>query len=414
MAKDLFGLEKEGKIRESRIRDIFTPHMPIESFDLFFGRQDEVKRIIQQIGTPGQHSLLYGDRGVGKSSLANIATQLLIKKFTKGKLYTKRCGTEDTFASILDDTLTDLGLDINIESVTFVESDERRVGISHIIDAGGKSSSTTQKTFKSKALTPSRVSEYLADKHGLLYIDEFDRIPNSKDKHSIAELIKLLSDCNSPFKILVVGIAKTATELIGAHASVQRCLKETKLNRMDDKELTDIVIKGALQAKLKFMDDVTRKIVRLSSGYPHFTHLLALKCAEYAIANDLTAISMQVLEKAIQDATNDAEGSLKDKYDHAIRSFSSDVYKDILLAAALIRKEEFKAREWREMYYEITNKAIKQSALNNYLQRLVSNDETCIVVRLAKGVYRFTDPRMPSYVQITNAARADVINTILK
>ncbi|MEK7206277.1 MAG: ATP-binding protein, partial [Pseudomonadota bacterium] len=75
MAKnDLFGLERESKIEKSGIRKIFTPHKPVESSDFFFGRQKEVQKLIEQLNTPGQHSLLYGDRGVGKSSLANVVT----------------------------------------------------------------------------------------------------------------------------------------------------------------------------------------------------------------------------------------------------------------------------------------------------------------------------------------------------
>ncbi|MEO8629363.1 MAG: hypothetical protein ABI612_14865 [Betaproteobacteria bacterium] len=69
-ASDLFGLRRERRIIKSGVRNIFTPRQTIHSVSLFFGREALVRKLIEQIDTPGQHALLYGDRGVGKSSLA--------------------------------------------------------------------------------------------------------------------------------------------------------------------------------------------------------------------------------------------------------------------------------------------------------------------------------------------------------
>ena len=44
-----------------------------------------------------------------------------------------------------------------------------------------------------------------ARRKGFILIDEFDTLENTEDKHNIAELIKLLSDYGSPFKIFIVG-----------------------------------------------------------------------------------------------------------------------------------------------------------------------------------------------------------------
>ena len=81
---DLFGIEREEKIKLSGARDIFTPHQPIHSLELFFGRANEVRALIEHLNTPGQHALLFGDRGVGKSSLANVASELLLSKLANG------------------------------------------------------------------------------------------------------------------------------------------------------------------------------------------------------------------------------------------------------------------------------------------------------------------------------------------
>ena len=75
---EVFG-EDERRIRKSNVRHIFTPHKPITDERFFRGRLEEMKQLLSTLNTPGEHALLYGDRGVGKSSLANIAAQNLVK-----------------------------------------------------------------------------------------------------------------------------------------------------------------------------------------------------------------------------------------------------------------------------------------------------------------------------------------------
>lgn len=63
-------LERTKKIGKSKIREIFTPHIPISNINSLKGRRLEVQKLFEILTTPGQQALLYGERGVGKSSLA--------------------------------------------------------------------------------------------------------------------------------------------------------------------------------------------------------------------------------------------------------------------------------------------------------------------------------------------------------
>lgn len=67
------------------------------------------------------------------------------------------------------------------------------------------------------------------DLNTLLLIDEFDSIQNKEDKHKVAELIKLLSDSNSSFKIFVVGIAESAEELTAGHPSSTKMFERNQI-----------------------------------------------------------------------------------------------------------------------------------------------------------------------------------------
>lgn len=404
---DLFGLEREKRLVKSGVRDVFTPHIPVKSVSLFFGRQAEVQKLIEQLNTPGQHALLFGERGVGKSSLANITAEVLFQHILKGKLIRKRCDSGDTFVSIVAEPLKKTGIDIKVSSTQKQKAEGGSAGLSIPIARAGIETKTTDTTtigsYADNAKSPSWVAQQIGSLDGIFLIDEVDAIQDPEDKKRLAELVKLLSDEGAKLKVLLVGIAETAAELTAGHPSVQRCLKETRLSRMSSQELELIILEGQKKLGLQFTSQAIQRIVAVSSGYPHFTHLLALKAAEDAIAESRKSINVSQVEMATRRAVEDAEGTLRRTYDEAIRSHGTDLYKKILLSASLCKDEEFAAKELRKSYEQIWKEPITQGSLNNYLQRLVSDDGKSILRRLAKGVYRFSDPRMPSYVRIAQA-----------
>lgn len=401
---DPFGMVRERKIIRSGARDVFTPHRPINSTELFFGRQDLVRRLVEQMNTPGQHAILYGERGVGKTSLAIVASQVL-RELVGGQLHIKKCDSSDSFPTIVAIPLRKLGIDIDVieTEASKQTSGEASLGVAvaKIGAAGEKRTKETISGARTRANSPAWVAEKLAPVEALFIIDEADAISDVEDRKKLAELIKHLSDEGSSFKILVVGISETADHLTGGHPSVHRCLRETKLDRMTDSEIAVIVTQGADKLGLEIAEEAVTAIVELSAGYPHFAHLLALKCAEEAIGEDAWSISTDDLEGALSVAADDAEGTLQLQYDEASRSHQTDMYKNILTAAAECTLPEFTASELREELGELVGRDITQQRLNYYLRRLVSDTDSTVLRRMAIGIYRFNDPRMPSYIRIT-------------
>lgn len=401
---DLFDLDKEKKIIDSGVRSIFTPYQPIMDKQLFFGRSKEVANIIRQLNTPGQHSVLFGDRGIGKSSLANISAEML-KGLAGGKLIKKRCDSHDNFKTIVELLLSEVGVNLQVIATQHQKAEGGKAGLNIPVFAAGVDTSTTKtistEGLKERANSPSWVAQQIKDLKALFLLDEIDVIAK-EEKWKVAELVKQLSDEGSGLKFLIVGIAETASELTHGHESIQRCLKETPLRKMSDQEIEEIISSGARKVGLNFSLSSIRKIVKISSGYAHFAHLLALKASESAIGESRTEIQLGHIRDATDDATGDAEGTLKTKYSDVIRSSSTEEFEKILVAAAVINQEEFSASSLRESYSNLWKIQIEQNWLNNYLQKIVANDSSTILRRLAKGVYKFSDPRMPSYIRLAN------------
>lgn len=405
MANGSFGLDKEALIVASGLRKIFTPYTPIDEEKHFFGREDEASRLVSVINSPGQHILVYGDRGVGKTSLSKTACKILLQGIIQqGKFFEKRCDSSDTFASIVEEPLESIGVDFSFKEKTKTHNEGGGAKLSAGFinaDISSKRETKTTNLSTKKPSSPSWVANKLRNLVGVFLIDEVDAISNNEDKKKIAELIKLLSDYNSEFKLVVVGVASTGEELTAGHPSVERCLKEVPLQRMTASDLKKIILNGMKEVSLILDDHIIEKIVDISAGFPHFTHLICLKCAEHALINEHRHVTEEMLKLSLIEAMKESEGSLQRMYESTLRALSKpQEYKLLLLAASYCKTPEFRSSELREKLDAKFNVTVDPKALSRRLTSLTKGDKVTILSKPARGCFQFSDPRMPSFIKM--------------
>lgn len=404
MANGSFGLDKEALIIKSGIRDVFTPHIPVDEITHFFGREDEATRLVSVINSPGQHILLYGDRGVGKTSLAKTTCKLILQKLQQGHFFEKRCDSGDTFSSIFEAPLAECGIDLAFKEATQTHNQGGGATVSVPFAKAGVSSkrkTQTTTTTRFKPESPSWVAHQLKSLSGIMLIDEADAIQEDSDKKKIAELIKLLSDQNSNFKLVVVGIAPTGEQLTAGHPSVERCLKEVSLQRMCDDDLKKIILNGMNSLNLRPDDAVVEKIVDISAGYPHFTHLISLKCGESAVVTENKHITKDVLKNALNEAVRDSEGALQRMLETTLRALNTpQEYKLLLLTASYCNAPEFRSVELREKLKSKFGVDVDSKTLSRRLTKLTQGSDSTILHKPARGCFQFSDPRMPSFLKM--------------
>ena len=118
--RDLFGdhpraipprTEQEWHDLHLLLGSTFSPHQPINERELFVGRVDIITKVIDATFQAGKHVALFGDRGVGKSSLANSMKSTL-EALNPHTLCIKRmCTIEHDFGMIWSHVFDDLQID---------------------------------------------------------------------------------------------------------------------------------------------------------------------------------------------------------------------------------------------------------------------------------------------------------------
>lgn len=205
-----------------KITSIFTPSAPIDSKSRFVGRKSEQKLFKRSLVAPGRHIILYGERGVGKTSLLNIISKEM-KKSENLNYCVYRCAHGDTYNDIFGSYLRETNQlkETNANKVKTIRNLDSRL---KILAVEGGVKAVTEKEYATEPVIPALYTPHVlvtkfCTKPFLFVIDEFDRISSNDTKKTIAETIKILADCQSPTKIVISGVSDSAIELTGAHPS---------------------------------------------------------------------------------------------------------------------------------------------------------------------------------------------------
>jgi Cdc6-like AAA superfamily ATPase len=381
-------VEKMKKI--AQVGQAFCPGAPINQYSLFAGRIELVKDVIRGINQRGQHVILYGERGVGKTSLANVMKEFLEKGVSVVKV---NCDTQDKYKSLWQKVLREIVLVTKSKGAGFVQSDTREyISLDSFVQ--GK-----------EEIHPEDVRCLLDFYQGLLVIiiDEVDRIDDKQTTTLMADTIKTLSDHSSTSTIILVGVADSVDELIAEHLSIERALVQVRMPRMSIPELQEILDKGYQRLNISIKDEAKKQIVQLSQGLPHYTHLLGLHSAEAAIENDRSEIDESDVDEAIKRAINKAQQTIIGAYNRAVNSPRKTLFSQVLLSCALAKKDilgTFTASDVRQPMTLIMGEKYEIPAFARHLNDFCDCKRGPVLEKQGSSRrfrYRFANPMLEPY-----------------
>lgn len=384
-----------------RAATVFQPRTPITTKDLFAGRWTELTAISDAVHQAGLHVVIYGERGVGKTSLANVVGPTVWAIDNYGKTAEEEvrravlkavANSEDTFSSIWQRLLSDINwpnTSLSPENPAYLLPSREFFSLPDVLGIDD-------------------VRRVLALAVGMVFvIDEFDQAPPEVSKR-FTELIKTLSDLVTDCTVIIVGVSETVDNLVKDHASISRALSQVKVERMKSLDLKKILENAEKALNIEFAEEAASLIVHLSQGLPHYTHLIGLhsvRSAAYRLS--LYRVEREDVFEALKKAVKQAEQSVAEKHTTATHSaHKSALYRKVLLACAITA-----ARNHDALGYftpsavvgplaDILGKPVTLATFTNHLTEFSTEKRGSILERDGQPWgyrFRFRDPLLVPY-----------------
>lgn len=385
----------------AKIARSFSPSAPIDRKALFAGRGSQITEAINAFHQRGQHAVIFGERGAGKTSLAKVLVEILGPQVKSPACGAINCDQTTTFESLWKQIFQEMPLSSERPSNRFASE--------------SKSESGSLADLLPSEPTPDAIRAILQRiDRSIIVIDEVDRISDRNTTTLLADTIKNLSDHSVDCTIVLAGVADSVDALISEHESIQRALVQIRMPRMSEAELFEIIENGLKACGMTIDEVAKRRIKHLSQGLPHYAHLLALHSAQAAAIEGRLNIQIEDTQKAIEKALQQAQESVARDYQRATISPRDNLYKQVLLACALADTDSlgfFSAGDVRVPMGAIMGKPYDTLAFAQHLYSFCERARGPVLQRIgAAGSYRFRfrNPLMLPYV-IMNGLKSGLI-----
>ena len=318
-----------------RLKRFVRPAKPVDTPEMLHGRTKQLEIIRRAMFADGRSIFIFGDRGVGKSSLARIAAA----EYRDGAhdfLYVQ-CEEDSTLASVLLSLARAAGVAETKEGESRHEFSARlfKFGYTHERTTQHREDKLIEPPSLDACVTLIEEIVNVTGPKGIAVVDEFDAIASLRERQRFGDLLKRLGDRGIDFKFILSGIGSSLHDLIGGHRSSIRQLQTIELERLSWDARWEIVTAAADGFEVTIDRNLCVRIAAISGGFPHYVHLLTEKLLWRMFSDPapVTQASVEHFRGALDDAVESVLPHLKDPYLKATQRVSED-YRDAVWAAA--------------------------------------------------------------------------------
>jgi len=386
---------------QAKLWEAFTPTKPKRWSRYFAGRRWAIQRVITAIEEEQAHVVIFGARGIGKTSLANVLAESASQ--VEYQVLRCPCSADITFEEIFRGFLRNLPSEFMDRSAR-----AKNPAVEHFEQLLPRGS------FGPTELTVAL--SYLKLEHVILIVDEFDRINSEQLKNQLAETIKNLSDISARITFIVVGIAQNLDELLGKHPSIQRHLVAVHLPLMEAPELAALIEVGESASGMHF-DDATRdSVVSFAKGLPYYAQLMCLYSGRHALERGSSNVEMMDLREAMAQVLDEADPVTVAMYDMATQGERNSFMTDVMFAAARCRFDRFgafTAADAADVALDTDNRKLRELTLHKSLTNLTQPQNGAVLEkqRTPSGTtkYSFQHQTMRQYILVRQARQRGLI-----
>lgn len=388
-----------------------TPSKEIVQKERLFGRDGYLQQIERAFHSEGRQIFIFGNRGVGKTSVAVTAATL--NNFSEEKHIYVPCGTNTSFSDTLL-AVTQSTIPINQRIEQKKQSGSFNFSLPAIGGIGGSYGIETKSLPKVSNVNEALdVLRYVSSKRKgrtIIIVDEFDRITNPDDKILFSELIKNSStlDLDPDVRFIFCGIGANVEELLGAHPSSGRSIEPVELEKLHHNFLWDIIRTVANKTGTTIPQEYLTRIGLISDGFPHFVHLIG-QCMFWAMHDDPREISVcerSHYEAGIKGALQKTEVWLKMAYQKATEKTKNKVeYEEALWSVAdkaETRRQisDIYGRSYKRIMGQRPGKILDKEVFNDRLLTLRKPSHGEILRGHGAGWFSFKESVLRGYVRL--------------
>ncbi len=293
------GSRDSGKSESMRakLRSAFLHSQPVMNREGFSGRVAVLESLIRAIEDLRLHVILYGGRGIGKTSILRILADTA--RDARYLVISLSCGAGSSFSDFFRSAAAQIPLLYCSQRSPTSSDVESGKSLADILPEGQLSVQILAAAFAK--IVGTKV---------IVVIDDLDQCRAREFQVSIAELLKGLSDNGAPVQFLIAGVASDLSNLMGHVPSVQRNIFVMQLHRMSPPEIREMIGRGEKSVGLKFDKAAVSGIVQAANGFPYFVSLLSSYAGMRAVDSGRSTVLLDDLLGGIEDALGQFGGRL--------------------------------------------------------------------------------------------------------
>lgn len=361
--------------RFTELAHSLSPTRPIRTPEFLRGRAVDLVKIQRELQHFHASVFIYGFRGVGKTSLARTAAQLVNSSEFEHVYVACAPGSRmlHIVREIGEEMLKALFRLGAIETIR--KQVEIEVSLSPAIKASFEKAQAALPEFTdvngAVSVLKDLDSLFPETTNIVAILDELEELETT-DRTDLAYIIKQIGDQEFKTRFVFVGIASNVHELIGAHASVPRYIKEVSLDPLYPQNLMDIVSEAATAVSVDIDRNILIRIAIIGNGYPHFAHLLGQSLLIEAIERDAYVVTDEIYMAGVEKAVEDSKEELKSSYEAATQR-GQDYFRHLIWALADSDVVDLRIDEWISAYKVLTDRMNLSEADETKLRTAIGN-----------------------------------------